>query len=338
MVINKRVTAPIMACLCVSIAVAEVAQAETLRLSSETSDSTSRNKGAERFAELVEKATDGEKKVKVFANAVLAGGDQLKQAEMVGRGDIDFLLSSAISVSPLIPEMSVFSLPYLYNNYDEVDATLNGEPAKEMEAIMSDQGLVVLGWGESGFRELTNSVHPVKTPADLSGLKIRVAGPMFIDILDDLGANPQQIQWTETFSALQQGVVDGQENPIGAVIIPQRIYEVQDYLTEWHYSYDPAFLAVSKKRWESWGEETQATMKQAAEEAMAYQKQLTREQTAEGVDLLKEKGMEIYSPSEEELQAFRNATQSAFDTWSQKVGEPLVETFQANIEQSRQSQ
>ncbi|MDV6317993.1 DctP family TRAP transporter solute-binding subunit [Chromohalobacter sp. HP20-39] len=315
-----------------------VAQAETLRLSSETSDSTSRNKGAERFAKLVEDATGGNTKVKVFGNAVLAGGNQLKQAEMVSRGDIDFLLSSAISVSPLISEMSVFSLPYLYSNYEEVDATLDGKPAEKMEEIMAQQGLVVLGWGESGFRELTNSVHPVKTPDDLNGLKIRVAGPMFIDIMDELGANPQQIQWTETFAALQQGVVDGQENPIGAVIIPQRIYEVQDYLTTWHYSYDPAFLAVSKKLWNSWDKEMQTTMRQAAQQAMSYQKQLTRKQTANGVKFLKEKGMKIYNPSESEMKKFRQATQDSFDKWAKEIGMPLVNTFQNTIEGVRQSQ
>jgi len=324
-----------LACLCTAVITAGTAQAEALRLSSETSEATSRNQGAVRFAELIEEATDGDTTVQVFANAVLAGGDQLRQAEMVGRGDIDFVLSTAISVSPLIPEMSVFSLPYLYSSYEEVDATLSGEPAKKMEEIMAQHGLIVLGWGESGFRELTNSVRPIKTPEDLEGMKIRVAGPMFIDILDDLGANPQQIQWTETFSALQQGVVDGQENPVGAIIVPQRIYEVQEYLTEWHYSYDPAFLAVSKERWNAWDEETQLVMKQSAEQAMDYQKHLTREQTAEGNDLLEEKGMQIYTPSETELQEFREATQGAFETWAERVGEPLVEVFQKTIEQVR---
>ena len=157
--------------------------AETLRLSSETSDATSRNMGAARFAQLVDTATQGQTQVKVFANAVLAGGDQLRQAEMVGRGDIDFVLSTAISVTPLIPEMAVFSLPYLYRNYAEVDATLQGEPARRMEQIMAEHGLVVLGWGESGFRELTNSVKPVSSPADLRGMKIRTASGISVRLI-----------------------------------------------------------------------------------------------------------------------------------------------------------
>ncbi|ALM50914.1 DctP family TRAP transporter solute-binding subunit [Halomonas huangheensis] len=330
---NKRV-AVVLSVL--AMAFSGVAAAGNYRLSSETSEATSRTVGAQKFAELVEEATDGEVSVRVFANAVLAGGDQLKQAEMVGRGDIDFIVTSAITVSPLVPEMSVFSLPYLYSGYDEVDATLAGEPAEQVEEIMASHGLVVLGWGESGFRELTNSVKPIMSPADLRGMKIRVAGPMFIDIMAALGANPQQIQWTETFSSLQQGVVDGQENPIGSIIVPQRIYEVQDYLTAWHYSYDPAFLAVSRQLWESWDAQTQNEVSRAAQEAMDYQKELTRQQTADGEALLEEKGMQITTLSDEQLQAFRDATREPFESWAQKVGMPLVETFQAAIEQVRQ--
>jgi TRAP-type C4-dicarboxylate transport system substrate-binding protein len=149
--------------------------------------------------------------------------------------------------------------------------------------------------------------------------------------MNALGANPQQMQWTETFTALQQGVVDGQENPIGAVIIPQRVYEVQKYLTTWHYSYDPIFLGVSRTLWESWDAETQAAVQKAAEEAMAYQKQITREDTASGIEFLREQGMEVYEPSAEELKAFREATKPAFDTWAQKVGTDLVKVFQDAI-------
>jgi TRAP-type transport system periplasmic protein len=126
-------------------------------------------------------------------------------------------------------------------------------------------------------------------------------------------------------------VVDGQENPVGAVIIPQRVYEVQKYLTTWKYSYDPVFLGVSKQLWDSWDAETQEKMQAAATEAMAYQKQITREDTDKGLDTLRENGMEIYEPTAEELQAFRDATQPAFDTWADRVGTDLVQTFQDAI-------
>jgi TRAP-type transport system periplasmic protein len=303
------------------------ASAETLRLSHNTGDTTTWHQGAEKFNELLSAATDGAYDVRVFPNAQLSGGDQMKQAEMVGRGALDFVVTSAINVTPLVPEMAVFSLPYLYSNYAQVDATVDGAPGERMTEIMAEQDIIVLAWGENGFREVTNNLRPIRTPEDMVGLKMRVAGPMYIDVMNALGANPQQMQWTETFTALQQGVVDGQENPIGAVIIPQRVYEVQKHLTAWHYSYDPIFLGISRTRWESFDDETREKVQAAATEAMAYQKEITRTATAEGIAFLREQGMEVYEPTTEELAAFREATQPAFDTWAERVGPELVAIF-----------
>ncbi len=311
--------------------------AETLRLSHNTSDTTTWQKGSEKFAELLDQATDGKYKVRIFPNATLAGGDQMKQAEMTSRGAIDFVVTSAINVTPMVPEMAVFSLPYLYADYAEVDATTQGDAGRKMADIMADHDIIVLAWGENGFREVTNNVHPIKTPADLKGLKMRVAGPMYIDVMKDLGANPQQMQWTETFSALQQRVVDGQENPIGAVIIPQRVNEVQKYLSTWHYSYDPIFIGISKKRWDALDADTQQKMRKAAEDAMEYQVDITRKATDDGIAYLREKGMEIHESTPEELQQFREATQGAFDTWAAKVGADLVKTFQDSIKAAKGS-
>ncbi len=308
-----------------------VAPAETLRLSHNTGDSTTWHKGAEKFSELLTEKTGGALDVRVFPNAQLSGGDQMKQAEMVGRGALDLVVTSAINVTPLVPEMAVFSLPYLYAGYDQVDATTQSAPGEMLADILFDKGIVVLAWGENGFREVTNNVRPIKAPEDMKGLNMRVAGPMYIDVMNALGANPQQMQWVETMTALQQGVVDGQENPIGAVIIPQQVYEVQKYLTTWHYSYDPIFLGVAKAKWDAMDEDTQKAMKEAAVEAMAYQRQITRESTANGIDFLREKGMEIYEPTPEELDAFRMATKPAFDKWAEKVGQDIVSTFQAAI-------
>ncbi|MCA0998076.1 DctP family TRAP transporter solute-binding subunit [Alloyangia pacifica] len=308
------------------------AAAETLRLSHNTGDTTTWHKGSEKFAELLSEATGGDLSVRVFPNAQLAGGDQMRQAEMVGRGALDLVVTSAINVTPLVPEMAAFSLPYLYADYAQVDATTQGEPGAKLAEILKGKGIIVLAWGENGFREVTNNTRPVKTPDDMKGLNMRVAGPMYIDVMNALGANPQQMQWGETMTALQQGVVDGQENPIGAVIIPQQVYEVQKYLTTWHYSYDPIFIGISQKKWDSYDADTQAKLQAAATEAMSYQRDISREATASGIDFLREKGMEVYEPSAEELAAFKEATQPAFDEWADKVGPELVQSFQSAID------
>lgn len=307
------------------------ASAETLRLSHNTGDTTTWHQGAERFAELLNERTDGALSVRVFPNAQLSGGDQMRQAEMVGRGALDLVVTSAINVTPLVPEMAVFSLPYLYSNYDQVDATTQGAPGEMLSDILMEKGIVVLAWGENGFREVTNNTRPIRSPEDMRGLNMRVAGPMYIDVMNALGANPQQMQWGETMSALQQGVVDGQENPIGAVIIPQQVYEVQRYLTAWHYSYDPIFLGISQAKWDSYDADMQALIREAAQEAMAYQREITREGTAQGIEFLREQGMEVYEPTDDELAAFREATQPAFDQWAARVGPEIVGAFQDAI-------
>ncbi len=325
----------LLAATALAVGLATAAEATTFRLSHNTGDTSTWHEGAVRFGELVAEKTGGTHDVRVFPNAQLTGGDQMRQAEMVGRGSIDFVVTSAINVTPLEPRMAVFSLPYLYASYDDVDATLQGEPGERMAEILAEHGIVVLAWGENGFREVTNNVRPIRTPEDMRGLNMRVAGPMYIDVMNALGANPQQMQWTETFSALQQGVVDGQENPIGAVIVPARVYEVQRHLTTWHYSYDPLFLGVAQQLWDSWDADMQTAMQEAAAEAMAYQVERSRAQTATGIDYLTSQGMEVYEPSEAELQAFRDATKPAFDEWAGRVGADLVELFQETIQAAR---
>ncbi|MGY6411037.1 MAG: DctP family TRAP transporter solute-binding subunit [Alkalilacustris sp.] len=307
------------------------AAAETLRLSHNVGDTTTWHQGAEKFGELLAERTDGAFSVRVFPNAQLSGGDQMRQAEMVGRGALDLVVTSAINVTPLVPEMAVFSLPYLYSSYEQVDATTQGAPAGILSDILAERGIIVLAWGENGFREVTNNVRPIRSPEDLRGLNMRVAGPMYIDVMRALGANPQQMQWGETLTALQQGVVDGQENPIGAVIIPQQVYEMQRHLTAWHYSYDPIFLGISQARWDALEPEMQEIFREAAQEAMAWQREITREGTAQGIAYLREQGMEVYEPTEEDLDAFRAATQPAFDQWAERVGADIVNAFQEAI-------
>jgi tripartite ATP-independent transporter DctP family solute receptor len=307
------------------------AGAETLRLSHNTGDQTTWQKGADKFAELISEATDGDIEVRIFPNAQLSGGDQMRQAEMVGRGALDLVVTSAINVTPLVPEMAVFSLPYMYTNYAQVDATAQGAPGRMLSDILAEKGIVVLAWGENGFREVTNNVHPIRSPADMQGLNMRVAGPMYIDVMNALGANPQQMQWGETITALQQGVVDGQENPIGAVIIPQQVYEVQKYLTTWHYSYDPIFIGISQEKFDSYDAETQDKLRTAAQEAMAYQREISREATETGIAFLKEKGMEIYQPTAGELAAFKQATRPAYEKWAEKVGDEIVSAFEETV-------
>ncbi len=307
------------------------AAAVTYRLTHNTADTSTWERGAARFAELLDIRSKGAIRVRSFPNASLTNGDQMKQVDLVGRGAIDFILTSAINATPLEPRMNVFSLPYLFGNYRQVDAVLDGPPAAEMAAIMRTHGIVILAWGDNGFREVTNNRRPVMKPADMAGLKMRVAAPLYVDIMNDLGANSQQMQWTEVFTALQQGVVDGQENPISSAIVPGKIHEVQEHLTIWHYSYDPVFLGISVRLWDRLDAPARELVQTAARDAMQYERELSRSSIEKDLAFLKTQPIRIVTLTPEQIEAFRVKTKPSFDKWSQRIGANLVDLFVRTI-------
>jgi tripartite ATP-independent transporter DctP family solute receptor len=306
----------------------EVALKPEYKLTMNVSTDTCWGQGGVKFAELVNEYTGGKVNVKVYPNAQLVGGDQMRQAEMVQSGAIDFMLNSTINIAPTIPEFDVFSLPFMFPSYEAVDAVVNSEAGEKLLDVLGNYNMVGLGYGENGFRELTNNVRPIKSPDDMKGLKIRVVTPIYIDIMRALGANPIAMNWGEVFTSLQQGVIDGQENPVVGIIIPNKIYEVQKYMTNWHYSYDALVLAVNKDVWESFPAELQEQIQRAADDAMAYQIQISREGLAEGNDFLREQGMEVTDLTPEELVPFKELTKPVYDQYAEKVGLDIVKAFE----------
>lgn len=309
----------------------EVQFKDEYKLTMNVSNETAWGKGGVKFAELVKEYTGGKINVKVYPNAQLVGGDQMRQAEMVQSGAIDFMLNSTINIAPIIPEFNAFSLPFMFPNHEAVDAVTSSKAGQMLFDVLEDYNMVGLAWGENGFRELTNNVRPISTPDDMKGLKIRVVTPIYIDIMRALGANPIAMNWGEVFTSLQQGVIDGQENPIVGIIIPCKIYEVQKYLTNWHYSYDALALTVNKDVWESWPAEIQEQVKKAAVDAMKYQVEISREGLGEGIEFLKEQGMEVTDLTPEQLAAFRELTKPVYDKWAQDVGLDIVKAFEEAV-------
>ncbi len=170
-------------------------------------------KGMQRWASLVAEKSQGAVEVRIFPQASLASGKQDTELEMVQSGTIEASFESSILLSGIEPAFSVWSLPWLFDDYAAADSALLGEPGMEMLALLEERGLVGLGYGHNGFRQLTNSARPVRAPADLAGLKIRVpAISMYLDVFRALGADPSPMNFGEVFLALQQGTIDGQEN------------------------------------------------------------------------------------------------------------------------------
>ena len=291
---------------------------------------------AEKWAELVGERTDGRINMKIYPGAQLVSGDQTKEFSALRRGTIDMAVGSTINWSPQVKELNLFSLPFLMPDYAAIDALTNGPVGEKLFEVLSAQGVVPLAWAENGFREVSNSKKPIRTPADLSGLKMRVVGsPLFNDTFTALGANPTQMSWADAKPALTTGAVDGQENPLSVFAIA-KVHEVgQTNLTLWGYVADPLIFAVNEDVFNSFTEDDQAIVRQAAVDAGAEGVSVARAGITGGdnsaVEAVEALGVNVIRLTDDERQAFVDATRDVYAEWKSQIGDELVEMAEKSI-------
>jgi len=293
--------------------------------------------GAQMFADLVKKRTDGRIVIKPYFRGRLYAGKQTNEFLLLQQGVADFALGSTINWSTTVKELNLFSLPFLFHNdYKAVDALEAGEVGRKIFRILADKGAIALGWGENGFREITNSKRAIHTPDDLQGLKIRVVGtPIFMDIFKSLGAAPVAMNWEEALGALQSGTVDGQENPVASITIPYRLWEANKHITFWHYAFDPLIFAASKETWEALDKIDREIISKAAREAARWQKKAAREGLADSsasLDVLRKNGMEATLLTPEQFQAFKVKTKPVYEKWANDIGIDLVRAAERAVQ------
>lgn len=291
---------------------------------------------AEKWVELVGERTDGRINMKVYPGVQLVSGDQTKEFTAMRRGIIDMAVGSTINWSPQIKELNLFSLPFLMPDYESIDALTQGPVGEQLFEILRENGVEPLAWAENGYREVSNSKKPIRTPADLEGLKMRVVGsPLFNDTFTALGANPTQMSWADAKPALTTGAVDGQENPLSVFTIAKMQDIGQKNLTLWHYVADPLIFAVNEDVWKSFSPEDQAIVRQAAVDAGAVGIEVARKGLTGGdnsaVDEVRALGVEVIELTPEERQAFVDATRGVYEEWSQKIGPDFVKTAEESI-------
>ncbi|WP_312814058.1 DctP family TRAP transporter solute-binding subunit [Sedimentibacter sp.] len=300
---------------------------QVLNMSVTSASGSTWEKGALYFADLVKQRTDGKIEIKVYPNEQLSGGNQGKGVEMLMSGSTDLTFHSNIIYSIMDERFGVISLPFLFDSLDDVDASLAGAGGEEINKILLEKGVMGLGFGENGYRQITTNTGPIETLDDLKGLKIRIPGmKMYTSLFRALGADPLTMNFAEVFTALQQKTIDGQENPPDT-IQASKIYEVQDYMTVWDYSYDAIILGMNKVKFDSFDAETQQILIDAGKEACEYQIKINRELASEQIKFFDENGMKVNVLTNEQRAPFREAVQPVYDEYEPIMGVELIDLF-----------
>ncbi|MGO2132391.1 MAG: TRAP transporter substrate-binding protein [Halomonas sp.] len=313
--------------LSMSLALAAGAQASelsdmnpvTLRLAHVVNEQDGFHLAAEKFEELVQERSEGKIDVELYPNASL--GDERTLLEGMQIGTVDMGVITNGPVANFLEEMAVFELPFLFPSPEAAYEVLDGEIGQELLGRLSEVNLVGLAYAERGFRNLTNSEQPVTTPDDIDGLRIRVMeNPVYVDTFRELGANAVPMAWTEALTAMQQGTIDGQENPVN-VIHSFKLYETQDHLTLSRHTYAPAIFVMGMPTWNKLPEAAQAVLKQAAQEAAEYERQINAEMEAEQLAELTDAGMQIVD--QPDIAAFQQAVAPVYEKYGEQFGDYL---------------
>lgn len=272
-----------------------------------------------KFAELVKEKSGGKIVVQVAPAAQL--GDDVPILTSLRNGAVDFAANSQGSISSVIPEYAAFGMPFLFPTLQTAWKVMDGPVGEELAKLSADKGLVVLGYWDNGIRHVSNKLRPINTTADMKGLKVRTPpDPATIDIMKALNAEPEQIKFSELYVALQQGVVDGQENPL-MNIYSSKLYEVQKYISLTAHKYEMTPFVMSKRTYDRMSEADRKIIREAALEATKFNRQLSLESDQKLIGELKAKGVEINQP---DLAPFIVATQSVTDQWLKGPQGPFV--------------
>lgn len=284
--------------------------------------------GAEKFKEIVEEKTNGKIKIELHGGGSLASsGREIQEGVEIGTIDIGISSTPLAQINPFV---EIFSLPYLFSDRENTWEVLDGPIGDQVGSYLEERNIKHLAYWEDGFRQVTNNSHPIKSPEDFKGLRIRVPeSSVRIATFEALGASPVSMSFSEVFTALQQGVIDGQENPL-SVVTSSSFYDVQEYLTLTNHVYSPASLLINLDKWNSLSAEQQDIILEAAQAGRDVNRELNKKQDEEAIETLKEKGMQVEVI--EDIAPFREATRSVWSELTDKLGEEGQEIVDSILE------
>ncbi len=272
--------------------------------------------GGRKFGELMEKATGGKVKVNIYAADQLTNGNQSEGIQALMNGDpVQISMHSNLIYSAFDPRFNVVSLPFIYDSYDDADAKFDGEAGEKLKEILGEYGLHCMGIAENGFRELTNSKHEVKTLDDMKNLKVRVAGSnLLMECYKRWGADATNMNWSETYTALQQNTVEGEENPLPAIDAAS-VQEVQPYCSMWDAIYDCLFFCINEDIYNDLTPEQQAVVDECGQKAVEYERYINRSSDNEIKERWTSKnGVTFTEKSDMDIDSFKEAVDGV-DEW-----------------------
>ena len=279
--------------------------------------------GMKKFKETVEAKSGGKIKVQLFLNGTL-GSDQATLSSVKG-GTVEMAVMNSGILSSEVKALEVFDFPFFFANEKEADAIADGPIGQKMHAALADKGIVGLSYWELGFRNITTSKKAINKVEDIAGLKLRVIpSPINLDWVKALGANPTPLPFPEVYGALEQGAIDGQENPV-AVIAANKFWEVQKYIALTNHQYNPQSVIFSKKVWDSMSATEKKIIDDAADDAVKIQRTANRAALAANLDLLKKNGMTVTTLPAAEVAKLREKMKPVIDKHSAALGTTVAD-------------
>ena len=280
--------------------------------------------GSSAFCDDMEKGTQGRYKCQQFPSSALGG--EREMIESVQLGTLDIVNTSTGPVGNFVPEVKIVDIPFLFRDYDHARHVMDGPIGQEILGKFPAKGLIALSWTENGFRHMTNSKRPIVKPADAAGLKMRtMENKVHMDGYRTFGIQPTPMAFPEVFGALQQGTVDGQENPI-PVILSSKFSQVQKHLSLTGHVYSPALLLTSPRLMNKLSEADKKVFYEAAKKATVAQRKKVNEDEANGIAQLEKEGMSVVRKVDG--QAFRDALKPAFASYEKEFGADNIRKIQ----------
>ena len=313
-----------------TLALAQDIQERTIKIGHLNNTDHPTSTGVKKFAELVAAKSGGKIKVTEFAGSQL--GNELQQQSAMMGGVQEMLVASTTSLAGIVKEFGLLDFPFLFSNARQADAMVDGPLGKMLNTRLTEKGIVVLGFFDLGFRNVTNSKRPITKGEDLDGLKLRVIpNPVFIETFKTFKANPVPMPFVELYGALESKAVDGQENPY-AVILSSKFYEVNKFVSETNHVYATNPIQVSKRFWDKLSAVEQKLLQDAATEAQSYQRVVSREVSSKAVAELKAKGMTFNEISASEQARMRSEVKAVHEKFAGAYDPAVVKLFRSELE------